>query len=281
MDTTKAAEWLDDVVEARRHATTVQPVANVLGDLSLTDAYGLQGQLQERALQGGWRLAGHKVGMTNRAGWDKLGISDPVWGPIYDQTVHHVDTGSTAPFSGLISPMIEAEIAFGVRETPSGNIDTPDDLLPFIDWMAIAVEVIDCHLPQWELTPVNALSDFFFHAALLVGKPQPLDGVVDLDAALGTAKITVEISRDGETTSLEGVGANVLGSPLASLATLVRLLHEAGDPPLQAGEIVTTGTFTPPESVFIGDELSLTIDGVEVPPMQVRLVEGALPAFPA
>ena len=59
-----------------------------------------------------------------------------------------------------------------------------------------------------------------------------------------------------------GVGANVLGSPLAALAHLVGLLaKQPGAPALEAGEIVTTGVITDAHPVAPGEIWSTRIAG--------------------
>ena len=60
-----------------------------------------------------------------------------------------------------------------------------------------------------------------------------------------------------------GVGANVLGSPLASLGYLVDLLSRQPEaPPLAAGEIVTTGVLTDAHPVAPGQVWSTTLHGL-------------------
>jgi len=60
----------------------------------------------------------------------------------------------------------------------------------------------------------------------------------------------------------QGVGANVLDSPLLSLAFLVDILAGQTDsPPLQAGEIITTGSLTDAHPVQAGETWSTDLHG--------------------
>ena len=54
----------------------------------------------------------------------------------------------------------------------------------------------------------------------------------------------------------QGIGANVLDSPLLALAFLVEILAEQTEsPPLAAGEIISTGTLTDAHPVRAGRDL--------------------------
>jgi 2-oxo-3-hexenedioate decarboxylase len=60
----------------------------------------------------------------------------------------------------------------------------------------------------------------------------------------------------------QGVGANVLDSPLLSLAFLVDILAGQKDsPPLAAGEIISTGTLTDAHPVRPGETWSTDLHG--------------------
>jgi 2-oxo-3-hexenedioate decarboxylase len=59
------------------------------------------------------------------------------------------------------------------------------------------------------------------------------------------------------------VGANVLGSPLASLGYLVELLRKQPEaPPLRAGETITTGVLTDAHPVAPGETWRTEISGL-------------------
>jgi len=75
----------------------------------------------------------------------------------------------------------------------------------------------------------------------------------------------VELSCDGAPRD-RGAGANVLGSPLAALAHLLRVLAQLpAMPPLAAGEIVTTGTLTRALPIHAGETWSTTVEGIDLP----------------
>jgi 2-oxo-3-hexenedioate decarboxylase len=68
--------------------------------------------------------------------------------------------------------------------------------------------------------------------------------------------------RDGELID-RGSGANVLGSPVSALKHLVALLaDDPVNPPLQAGEIVSTGTLTRAFPVAPGETWTTKLSGI-------------------
>jgi 2-keto-4-pentenoate hydratase len=68
-------------------------------------------------------------------------------------------------------------------------------------------------------------------------------------------------------------GTNVLGSPLAAIMHLIDVL--AKQPkymPLQANEIVTTGTITTALSVQVGETWRTELEGIALPGLYVEFM---------
>jgi 2-oxo-3-hexenedioate decarboxylase len=122
--------------------------------------------------------------------------------------------------------------------------------------MAHAVEIVQCHHPDWKVTIADCTADNGLHGRLIVGTPAPLNDLEKLPVV--EAKLF-----KGERLSDRGVGANVLGSPLASLGFLVELLEKQPEaPPLAAGEIVTTGVLTDAHPVAPGETWHTELSGL-------------------
>jgi 2-oxo-3-hexenedioate decarboxylase len=85
------------------------------------------------------------------------------------------------------------------------------------------------------------------------------------------AGFTVELSCNGERRQTGG-GAFVLDSPLLALRHLVELLAaDPHNPPLRAGEIVSTGTLTLAMPVNAGDTWTTTVRGIPLENITLRL----------
>ena len=68
-----------------------------------------------------------------------------------------------------------------------------------------------------------------------------------------------------------GHASNVLGGPLSALRHLVELLaRESAQPPLAAGEVITTGTITRALPVAPGQTWSTVLHGVALDGISVR-----------
>jgi 2-oxo-3-hexenedioate decarboxylase len=84
---------------------------------------------------------------------------------------------------------------------------------------------------------------FGLHGTVLLGPWHPVSSNEEAWAK-SLSSFAVDLLRDGEVVD-QGHASNVLGGPLSALRHLVELLaRDSVNPPLAAGEIVTTGTLT-------------------------------------
>jgi 2-oxo-3-hexenedioate decarboxylase len=196
----------------------------------------------------GWKPVGRKIGFTNRTLWERYGVHEPMWGWVYDRTlIEAQDNRAGVALAGLVQPRIEPEIAFKL----SKNLE--------VEWMAHTVEIVQCHHPQWRVTIADCTADNGLHGRLIVGAPLPLaDGLAKAQARLFKSDQLVD----------KGIGANVLGGPLLSLAHLVELLKKHPDAPLRGGEIITTGVLTDAHPVARGEDWRTEVDGF--PGLRIR-----------
>ena len=67
-----------------------------------------------------------------------------------------------------------------------------------------------------------------------------------------------------------GVGSNALDGPVNALRHLVEAVAADGHPPVQAGEIVTTGTLTRALPIKPGERWSTLIEGIGLVGMDVQ-----------
>ena len=76
----------------------------------------------------------------------------------------------------------------------------------------------------------------------------------DLWRDMDLSQQVVEITVSGHET-VEGIGANVLGDPRVALTWIANELSRFG-PGLKAGQVVTTGTCAPPQTIGPGDRVT-------------------------
>jgi 2-oxo-3-hexenedioate decarboxylase len=247
---------------ARRSGGTIPSRRGTADALSLDRAYELGGELERGRVSSGWRPAGWKLGFTNQALWQRLGLDRPIRARIYEQTLCAGDLDS----AGLVDPRIEPEIVVGFGAGVAQGSGAAA-IAGAIEWVAAGLEVVHCHFTRWELTPAEALADGGLHAALAIGPRRQ----VDADAVHGLSEASCELMRDGALVET-GRGADVLGGPLEALEWLLRELPGG----VRAGEIVTTGTLTRAVPIAPGERWEHRLaTGIGVAPVTLRVPDQA------
>ena len=236
--------------------------------IGLDDAYRAMGRLCKLREAHGETVVGRKIGFTNRTIWAEYGVYAPMWGFMFASTVRDLaacDTLSLAPFA---EPRIEPEIVFGLARSPAPDMDEAA-LLGCIDWIAHGFEIVQSVFPGWKFAAADTVIVNGLHGALLIGpRRQAARRTAQWLSTL--ASFEIDLFRDGAVVD-RGHAANVLDGPLSALRHLVGLL--ACDPfnrPLDAGEIVTTGTLTRAFPIKPGETWSTMPHGVALDALRVR-----------
>src|SRR5215212_2217615 len=234
-----AAEAFDLLDTGRQTA----PFSSRLYHFDLDDAYRVTAAVRQMRETRGETSLGRKIGFTNRTIWDEYQIGAPMWGYIYDRTVHDLaDVGPTVSLAGLAEPRIEPEIIFGLAAAPALGMDERA-LLRCVDCVAHGFELVQSIFPRWEFTLPDTVAAYGLHGKLLIGPRQPIGKTVD-ELARDLSTFRIDLERNGTVVD-QGRASNVLGGPLSALRHLVEVLaNDPVNPPLAAGEIVTTGTLT-------------------------------------
>ena len=254
MDATTLAHELVGIHES---AALVPPLSEQYPGLTPAQGYAAARKLHAHRCARGWKPVGRKIGFTNRTLWERYGVHEPMWGTVYDRTlVFSADNRAKISLAGLAQPRIEPEIAFRVKSTPPLTRD-PQAILDSMEWIAHSVEIVQCHHPDWKVKIADCTADNGLHGRLVVGTPVPVEKIAGLAAALPFLKVTL---KKGAEVKDQGIGSNVLGSPLLALAFLIEVLDKQGDR-LQPGEIVTTGTLTDAHPLKAGETWSTDLHG--------------------
>jgi 2-oxo-3-hexenedioate decarboxylase len=216
-------------------------------------------------------VVGRKIGFTNRTIWAEYGVYQPNWGYMYDRTVHDLAAiGDTFPLARLPEPRIEPEIVLGLAAAPAPGMDERT-LLAGIDWVAHGFEIVQSIFPGWTFSAADAAAAFAMHGALLIGPRHAVAGRSE-DWHRTLSSFEIDLVRDGAVAD-HGRAANVLDGPLSALKHLVDLLaHDRSNPPLAAGEIVTTGTLKRALPVAAGETWTTSLTGVALDGIRVRFV---------
>src|SRR5499427_1152601 len=249
-------------------ARSIPPFSQRYPGISLDDAYRATARLRELRVAGGEIVVGRKIGFTNRTIWAEYGVYAPMWGFMFASTVHDLAGCEAFPLARFAEPRIEPEIIFGLARSPTPDMDEAA-LLGCVDWIAHGFEIVQSVYPGWKFTAADTVIVNSLHGALLIGtRHRVAEGAAQWLSSL--TGFEIDLFRDGLTVD-RGHAANVLDGPLSALRYLVNLL--AQDPfnrPLDAGEIVTTGTLTRAFPIKPGETWSTMPHGIALDALRVR-----------
>jgi 2-oxo-3-hexenedioate decarboxylase len=254
--TEEIAAIADALLAAFDAGSQLDPITETMPGFDVPRAYDVLHEIERRRVARGWQPAGRKIGFTNRTLWPRYGVYQPMWAHTWRETVIHAHEGvATIPLARMAEPRIEPEVVFGLRGPVPISTDARE-VLRAVSWIAPGFEIVQSHFPQWKFKAPDCTAAFGLHAALVVGTPVPVTEAnrTALADALPAFELTL---RHGDHIVDRGIGANVLDSPALALVYLARVLAEQPQAaPLEAGEIVTTGTVTDAWPVAAGQTWS-------------------------
>jgi len=269
------AQALHDIAttikQAQDSGRQIEPITASREDFDIKAAYAVASLVHRARLEAGATPVGRKIGFTNYTIWPEYGVDAPMWAYVYDTTVAQLGTPPHRCRIGRFAePKIEPEIVFHFRDAPPPGGDV-HAVLACIDWVAHGIEIVQSHFPRWKFRLADTIADAGLHATLLVGEHRPVS-VLGGDLVAALQAFTLKLSRDGREVD-RGSGANVLGSPLAAIVHLMGTLRaDLGQPPLAAGEIVTTGTITAAHPIHAGESWQTSLHGLALPGLNVGFV---------
>ncbi|MCG6883154.1 MAG: hypothetical protein LJE62_05300 [Silicimonas sp.] len=234
----------------------------------ISDAYRVTRCLRSAFEARGESITGRKIGFTNRDMWDEYGVRAPIWGYCTNRTTFELADTPTQSVSNFAEPRIEPEIIFGLGAAPHPEMNE-EELIGCIEWLSLGYEVVQSIFPGWKFAAADTIAANALHGALLIGKRHEV--ATRRDAWLSElSTFKTELYCDGEPSETGG-GEVVLGSPLLALRHLVQLL--AGDlqnPPLGAGELVSTGTLTLAMPARAGQTWTTKVQGIPLEEIELR-----------
>lgn len=202
--------------------------------------------LRERAIAEGAEPIGWKAGFGAPAALEKFGIDRPLVGFLTRDRL--LPSGATVSVADWTNPMFEAEIAAHLA-ADIGPGATPAEALAAVGGWSVAIELADLTFPPEDIEEI--LAGNIFHRHVLLG---PTIGSLPSPLTFSVQKNGEEVATTSDPEALTGE----LGFVLASMAdTLV-----ACGARLRSGDIVITGSVTPPMVVAMGTTWLTRADGV-------------------
>ena len=239
----------------RQAAETGQAIGALRNDypeLTIESAYAIQQINTEHRLKQGRRRIGCKIGLTSPAVQKQLGVDQPDFGMLFDDMGY--GDGEPIPFSVLMQPKVEAEIAFVLKKDLNMPNPTQVDVMQAIDYALPAIEIVGSRIANWDIRITDTIADNASSSTYVLGTtPRQLS---EFDVRL----CGMAMMKNGEPVSV-GAGAACLGNPINAVVWLARTLWRLGTP-LQAGELVLSGALGPMAPVNPGEIFEARINGL-------------------
>jgi 2-keto-4-pentenoate hydratase len=215
-----------------------------MGRLSREEAYRVQLGVLARHVAAGERHAGWKVGLTSKAMQIQQKVHEPVLGFLLASG--EKPSGTRFAWTDLINPGFENELCLTVGRTLRGPGVTTAQAQAALTAMAPAFEIIEKR-GDFAADLNVSLADNAQQRAWVTGAALPVPAGFDL------ASVALELSVNGGAPD-RATGAEVLGTPAASIAWLANKLAELGLA-LEAGMKVMSGSFTRQYPLSRGDRI--------------------------
>ena len=271
---TQVNRYAHQLLDARAKSRPIPPLS-AGGMLTQEDGYDIAQRIFEARIADGEVPAGRKIGFVNRVVWPKQAASptihSPIWTPIFGGTVFYADDNrANMSLKGILQPRIEAEIVFRLGKEPAVDA-TMLELADCIEWMAHGIEITTCPYPDWKFETADAVAAFGLHGALIVGEQRTVSAQSRSHLDSMMKGVGVSLSCDGVLLTA-GFGSDILNSPLHALWHLHQMLqNQSRFEPLQAGEIITTGSWTDAQPVEIGQLWQTAYSGIAMPGLALHL----------
>jgi 2-oxo-3-hexenedioate decarboxylase len=200
--------------------------------------------------------------------WKAFGVETPVWGYATSRTTHELTDAQVTALNDFSEPRIEPEIMFCLGAAPAPDM-SDSALIDCLEWIALGYEIVQSIFPDWKFSAADTVAANGVHGALLIGTRHAIaPRTTEWQRELATFE--VELSCDGKLVQ-RGGGSLVLDSPLNALRHLVALLaNDPHNPPLCAGEVVSTGTLTVAMPVKPGERWTTKVAGIPLEEITVQ-----------
>lgn len=236
------AQAARDLIEAERTQQQIGHISQRFPQITMDDAYAIQGRLVEIKREQGLDKIGWKIGLTSKAMQDALKIDIPDSGVLLDDMLF--DSGVTISKGRFIQPRIEAEIAFVMKSPLAGEDVTREDVIAATDYVTPAIEILDTRVlrvdpDSGETRKIyDTIADNAANAGIV--RSTTRHDIKDIDLRW----VGVIVKRDGVVEET-GLGAGVLDDPVEGIVWLAHRMALYGET-IRPGEVILAGSFIRP-----------------------------------
>lgn len=236
-------QHVDALLAARQTGQPIDPPTAATPDLTVVEAYAVQHAVVAARNPNGEAVRGYKVAL----------LDPPIFGEILAGDV--VRDGGTISLATCITPKIEPELAFVIGENISGANLLLTDVIAATRFVLPAFEFVDSRINGGLTNPTqDPVCDNGLFTHMVLGSPvRTLDGFDPRDITV-TVAIDAAVADTGST-------SRASRHPGHAVLRLLTHLHQFGRG-LKPGDVVLSGTCTPPLPVAAGNHVVATFDGL-------------------
>lgn len=234
----------------------MSPTSGLSKEMTMAEAIRIRDGLVAELSASQGKVVGYKAGLTNPAVQKRFNTTEPVRGALLEKML--LDDGAEVPVKFGAIPFFEADLVVVVKDEGINQAKTPADVMKHLASIRPFIELPDLVTAKEQPLSAAIITSFNVGARLgVLGKPiAPTPEMAD---ALG--KMTV-VMRDQDGKELARVpGAAILGHPLNAVVWLADDLAKSGGK-LRAGDILSLGSFTPPNFQKAGMTITVTYEGL-------------------
>ena len=253
-----AAPSADAIKQLAEDYFAKRPTQSVHAGLNLEEARRSQKEFVARLTPKLGPRVGFKVGLTSKAVQESLGASDPVRGVLLRDMM--LKDGAKVPADFGARPIWEADLIVVVKDAGINNATTLLDVARHLSEVVAFIELPDRIVAETEKVDGNLITAINSSARLgVLGQRLKIDPTPEFVAAL--EKITVTATDQSGAELVKAKGDALLGHPLNPVLWLIKDLA-ATDEKLQAGDLISLGSFARPQPPQPGQTVTVRYDGL-------------------
>ncbi|PWB41415.1 MAG: hydratase [Rhodocyclales bacterium] len=235
---------------------SMSPTSGLSKDMSMEEAARIRDGLVAELSASHGKIVGYKAGLTNPMVQKRFGHGSPVRGVLLEKML--LDDGAEVPAKFGAIPFFEADLVVVVKDEGINQAKTPAEVIRHVASIRPFIELPDLVTAKEQPLTGAVITAFNVGARLgVLGKP--IAATPELADALG--KMTV-VMRDQDGKELgRAPGAAILGHPLNAVVWLAQDVAKSGGR-LQAGDILSLGSFTAPNFTKPGTRITVTYEGL-------------------
>lgn len=238
------------VAEAHARREAYRNLPDAIAPRTIEDAYAAQ-----EALRGIWEplrgpVRGLKIAVTTKVMQELMGIDHPCGGMIYGKCIHA--SPYTLQLADHMHVVCEYELAVRVGRTLAKKAKpyTREEVRAAVTGVMAAYELIeDRNAVYKETKPASLIADNAWNAGIVLGPEAPAPAG-DLNGLAARLIVDGKPAREGRT-----------DDPMGALAWVVNLAADRGRP-LEAGQVVITGSVIVTSPIKAGEHFRFEIEGV-------------------